>query len=182
MSKVGIQCVKYSKLSEAGKYAGAKDIGTLVQFNGTPNKVSAEDYGDNGLVESYTGTNKINLSMELNDMAGAVYADLCGHEYEQESKKVTVKTTDNAPYVGIGAIGNSERSGKRVFVLKFYPKVQFGDPNDDNSTQTETREYKHTTVEGTGYPNEGDELKIEQEFDTLQEAKTALDKMLAAGE
>ena len=182
MSKVGIQCVKYPKLNETGKYAGAKDIGTLVQFNGAPNKVNGEDWGDNHIVESYQGVNKITLSMELNDMAGAVYADLCGHEYDQETKKVTVKDTDNAPYVGIGAIGNSERSGKKVFVMKFYPKMQFGEPNDDNSTEAGTRDYKHTTVEGTGYANEAGELKIEQEFDTLAEAKTALDKMLAAGE
>ncbi len=180
MSKVGIQCIKYSKMNENGKYTGAKSVGTLVQFNGTPNKVSAEDYGDNGLVESHQGVNKIQLSIELNDMAGAVYAELCGHTYDQETKKVTVKDTDNAPYVGLGAIGNSERSGKEVYVLKFYPKVQFSDPNDDNSTETDTREYKHTTLEGTGYRNEERVLKDEQEFDTLEEAKTALDKLLAA--
>lgn len=181
MSKVGIQSVKYSKM-ESGKYTGAKEIGTLVTFNGSPNKVEAEDWGDNGRVESYKGVNKIALSMELNDMAGDVYADLCGHAYDQESKKVTIKSDDNAPMVGIGAIGDSERKGKPVYILKFYPNMQFGDPNDDNSTKTETMEYKHTTVEGTGYPNEENVLKIEQEFDTLEEAKTALEKMLSAAE
>ena len=67
-----------------------------------------------------------------------------------------------------------------MFVLKFYPKMQFSDPNDDNSTGTETKEYKHSTLEGTGYPNDENELKIEQEFDTLQEAQEALDELLKA--
>lgn len=179
MSKVGIQCVKYSKL-ENGKYSGAKDISTLVTFNGTPNKVEVEDYGDNKAVESVKMVNKIELSMELNDIAGDVYADLCGHTYDTDTKKITIKTTDNSPYVGLGAIGNSTRSGKDVFVLKFYTKMQFSEPTDENSTETETIEFKHVTLEGTGYPDDSNTLKLEQEFDTLEEAKTALDKLLAA--
>lgn len=179
MSKVGIQCVKYSKL-ENGKYSGAKDISTLVTFNGTPNKVEVEDYGDNKAVESVKMVNKIELSMELNDLAGDVYADLCGHTYDTDTKKITIKTTDNSPYVGLGAIGNSTRSGKDVYVLKFYTKMQFSEPTDENSTETETIEFKHVTLEGTGYPDDSNTLKLEQEFETLEEAKTALDKLLAA--
>lgn len=179
MSKVGIQCVKYSKL-ENGKYSGAKDISTLVTFNGTPNKVEVEDYGDNKAVESVKMVNKIELSMELNDLAGDVYANLCGHTYDTDTKKITIKTTDNSPYVGLGAIGNSTRSGKDVFVLKFYTKMQFSEPTDENSTETETIEFKHVTLEGTGYPDDSNTLKLEQEFETLEEAKTALDKLLAA--
>lgn len=178
MSKVGIQCVKYSKRGENGKFTGAKDISTLVTFSGTPNKTEAEDWGDNHRVESSKSVNKINLSMELNDLAGSTYADLCGHEYDESGKKVTVKSTDVAPMVGIGAIGNSERDGKEVFILKFYPNMQFGDPNDDNSTEKETKEYKHVTLEGTGYPDEDNTVKIEQEFDKLAEAKAGLEKML----
>ena len=180
MAKKGIQYVKYSKISEDGKYTGAKDISTLVTFNGSPNKVEAEDWGDNHLVESNRSVNKINLSMELNDMAGEQYADLCGHEYDQETRMVTVKSTDNAPFVGIGAVGNSERNGKEVYIMKVYPNMQFSEPGDDNSTGKETIEYKHVTIEGTGYPDKEDQLKVEQEFDTLAEAKAALDKFLEA--
>lgn len=179
MSKVGIQRVKFSTIKE-GKYTGAKEIGTLVSFNGSPNKVEVEDWGDNRIVESNKSVNKIALSMELNDLAGETYAELCGHEYAKETKKVTVKSTDNAPYVGIGAIGNSERSGKTVYVMKFYPYMQFGEPSDDNSTGTETIEYKHTTVEGTGYPNANNEIKIEQEFETLELAEQELEKLMTA--
>ncbi|WP_394912000.1 major tail protein [uncultured Robinsoniella sp.] len=181
MSKLGIQYVKYSKMDVAGKYTGPKSIGTLVTFNGTPNKSEVEDWGDNGIVESDKSVTKIALSMELNDLAGAVYADLCGHDYDEETKKVTVKSTDNSPYVGIGAIGNSVRSGVEVFVLKFYPKMQFSDPTDENGTGKETKEYKHTTIEGVGYPDTvTKEIKIEQEFDTLSAAVTALDALLKA--
>lgn len=167
-------------MDESENYSGAKEIGTLVTFNGTPNNVSVDDYGDNGVVESNRSVNQIALSMEMNELAGKEYADLCGHTYDEETKKVTVKTTDNAPYVGIGAIGNSERKGRAVYVLKFYPKMQFSDPTDENSTETETKEYKHSTVEGTGMPNKEKVLKVEQEFDTLEEAQEALDKLLEA--
>lgn len=180
MAKKGIQCVKYSKIGEDGKYTGPKDISDLVTFNGSPNKVEGEIWGDNGISESNKSVNKINLSMELVDLAAKEYADLCGHNYDEQTKKVEVKNTDNAPYVGIGAIGNSERGGKEVYIMKVYPKMQFGDPNDDNSTEKETIEYKSTTIEGTGYPNDENLLKVEQEFDSLEEAKTALDKFLAA--
>lgn len=180
MSKLGIQCCKYSVMDEAGKYSGPKEGGKLVAFNGSPNKTEAEDWGDNTIVESNKSVTKINLSMELNDLEGEKYAELCGHTYETESKKVTIKTTDNSPFVGVGAIGNSERNKKDVFILKFYPKMQFSDPNDDNSTGTETKNYKHVTIDGVGYPDKDNVLKIEQEFDTLEEAKTALDKLLTA--
>lgn len=180
MSKVGIQSVKYSKRDAQGKFTGAKEIGTLVTFNGTPNKQSAEDWGDNRTVESNKSVNKYTLSMELNDLAGKEYADICGHEYNEETKKVTIKSTDNAPHIGIGAVGNSERGGKEVFIMKLYPNAQFGDPNDENSTETETKSYKHTTIEGDCYPDDNTkELKIEQEFDTLAEAIAELDKLLA---
>lgn len=180
MSKLGIQCCKYSVMDEDGKYTGPKEGGTLVAYNGSPNKVEAEDWGDNGIVESNKSVNKINLSMELNDLEGEKYAELCGHTYDKEKKLVTVKSTDNAPFVGIGAIGNSERNKKPVFILKFYPKMQFSDPNDDNSTATETKDYKHVTIDGTGYPNDTNVLKIEQEFDSLEEAEAELDDLLAA--
>lgn len=68
MSKVGIQCCKYSVMDENGKYTGPKDGGTLVSYNGSPNKVEAEDWGNNSIVESNKSINKINLSMELNDL------------------------------------------------------------------------------------------------------------------
>lgn len=182
MSKLGIQSVKYSKRDENGKFTGPHEIGTLVSFNGSPNKIEAEDWGDNRKVESNKSVNKITLSMELNDLAGKEYADLCGHEYDEQTKKVTVKSTDNAPMVGIGAIGNSERNGKQVYILKIYPNMQFGEPNDDNSTETETKDYKHTTLEGTGYPDENNTVKIEQEFAGLPEAIAALEEYLTAPE
>ncbi len=180
MSKVGIQCVKYSRI-ENGKYTGAKDISTLVTFNGSPNVREGEDWGDNRKVASHRGVNKINLSMELNDIRGDKYADICGHEYDEQTKKVTVKDTDNSPHVGIGAIGNSEdENGKTVYVLKIYPYMQFSEPNDDNSTENDSVDYKHVTLEGTGYPDEEGRLKIEQEFNDLAAAKGELDKFLAA--
>lgn len=180
MSKTGIDCCMYSTMDENGKYTGPKEGGTLVAYNGSPNKVEAEDWGSNRLVESSKSVNKINLSMELNDLEGEKYAELCGHEYDEQKKMVTVKSTDNAPFVGIGAIGTSERNKKEVYILKFYPKMQFSDPNDENSTGTETKTYKHVTIDGTGYPNNENVLKIEQEFDDLEAAKTELKTMLAA--
>lgn len=185
MSKLGIQCVMYAKRDKTGKYDGAKDISTLVQFNGAPNNITAEDFGDNRAVLSHRSTNKINLSMELNDMAGKEYADICGHQYDEETKKVTIKSTDTSPYIGIGAIGNSEKEdGSEVFIMKMYKKTQFSEPNDDNSTQTDTVEYKHVSLEGTCYPDETDgmTMKIEQEFETLELAKAELTKLLQAGE
>ena len=178
MPKKGIVShVKYSVITE-GKYTGAKDGGTLVNYNGSPNKLQAEDWGSNQQVASTNSVNKINLSMELNDLQGSVYAELCGHDYDDETKKVTIKSSDNAPFVGVGAVGDSERGGRTVYILKFYPKVQFGDPNDDNTTQNDTVTYNHTTIEGVGYPNEQKVLKIEQEFDTETEALSALDELL----
>lgn len=179
MAKTGVEYVRYSKI-EDGKYTGGKSGGTLVTFNGSPNKLTNADWGDNTKVASHNSVNQINLSMELNDLQGDVYADLCGHEYDQETKKVTIKSTDNAPYVGVGAVGKSDRSQGTVYVMKFYPNVQFGDPNDDNTTQSNSITYNHTTIEGIGYPDENHILKIEQEFDTLDAAKSALDELLAA--
>lgn len=178
MPKKGIQYLKYSKIVD-GKYTGACDISTVATLNGSPEKTEGEAWGDNRVVASAKLVKKIGLSLELNDLAAKEYADICGHTYDETSKKVTVKSTDVAPYIGIGAIGNSERDGKEVFILKLYKKAQFGDPNDENSTETNSIDYKNTTLEGTAYPDDSDELKIEQEFDTLAEAKTELDTLLS---
>ena len=107
---------------------------------------------------------------------------LLGHQMDVSKKELVYDVNDVAPYVGIGAIGTSRRSGANVFVGKFYKKVQFGEPNDENSTKQETTTFGHDSIEGTILIPEDGIWKEEGEFKTEAEAEAWLKKKVGITE
>ena len=83
-------------------------------------------------------------------------------------------TDDEAPYVGVGAIGKSGSKWR----AKFYKKVLFAEPNDENATKQENTSFGHITLEGDAVPLDDGTWKQEKEFVTLAEAKTYLNGLV----
>ncbi|MFQ9153667.1 MAG: hypothetical protein ACLR6B_22005 [Blautia sp.] len=78
-----------------------------------------------------------------------------------------------APFVGVGAVGMSEDK----WVAKFYTKVKFSEPNDENQTKQENTTFTHVTLEGEAMvPEDSKEWKIRATFGTLKAAKDWLNK------
>lgn len=172
MAKKGIEYAVFGLLNEKdGTYSGGKYLSPVANFNGTPTKASVTDYGDNRALETDNSVTGGTLSVELNNDEDEIYVFLLGHE-KAESGEISYNVNDTPPYVGCGAIG---KSGNK-YVAKFYKKVQFSEPNDENQTKQENTTFTHVTLEGTILIPEDGEWKLREEFDTLAAAKSWLNE------
>lgn len=168
MAKTGIEYAVFGILNEEnGTYSKGKYLSPVANFSGTPTKASVTDYGDNRALETDNSVTGGSLSIELNNDAEDIYILLLGHTKDENTGEISYNVNDIPPYVGCGAVG---KSGKK-YVGKFYKKVQFGEPNDENQTKQENTTFGHVTIEGTILIPENGEWKLREEFDTLAEAK-----------
>lgn len=168
MAKKGIQYAVFGLLKSDGTYENGAYLSPVAAFNGTPNNSNVKDYGDDRCVEVANETTGASLSVELNNDDLEIGAMLLGHTLT--SGEMVYNVNDVAPYVGAGAIG---KSGSK-YRAKFYKKVQFAEPNDENATKQESTTFGHYTLEGDAVPMEDGSWKREKEFTTLAEAKTWL--------
>ena len=172
--KVGIEYAVFglrTVSNGAVSYTNGKYISPVAAFNGAPNAASAADYGDNIIQEQEDGITGGTLSVEFNHDSEDVYVMLLGHEKDTQSGEITFKASDDAPYVGCGAVG---KSAGGIYVGKFYTKVKFREPNDDNATKAENITFNHITCEGAILMEDDGTWKIRKEFDSLDAAKTWL--------
>lgn len=172
MAKTGIEYAVFGKLNEDGSYTDGKYLSPVTNFNGTPTKASVTDYGDNRALETDNSVTGGTLSIEMNRDEDDIYVFLLGHKKNETTGEIFYDVNDVPPYVGCGAVG---KSGKK-YVVKFYTKVQFGEPNDENTTKQENTTYNHTTVEGTILIPEDGVWKLRREFETLALAKAWLNE------
>lgn len=175
MAKKGIEYCVFGKLQEDGSYTDGKYLSPAAKFDGNPTKSNAKDYGDNRVVDTESAVTGGTLTVELNDDEDELYTYLLGHKERTEGGgEIAYNTEDEAPFVGVGAVG---KSGKK-YVAKFYPKVQFSEPNDENSTRQENTTFNHITLEGEIIVPEDGEWKRRKTFATLKEAKEYLNGIL----
>ncbi len=177
MPKTGFLYTCAGKLNDQEDgYTEGRYLGTSAAFSITVTSSDVKDYGDNRVVETDTSVTGGTVSLEINDMLAELNAYLLGHTYNEETKEVTFKQNDTAPFIGIGAIGTSRRSKVEKYIGKFYRKVQFKEPNDENATKQENVAFTHTTLEGNMFVPEDGVWKEEKEFATLDEAKAWLNE------
>ena len=177
MAKKGIRYAVFGLYTETVtqgevtiSYTGGKYLAPVAAFSGTPNNSNVKDYGDDKCVEVANETTGASLSVELTDDDIEIFTMLLGHTLDQTGNHVIYSVDDEAPYVGCGAIG---RSGDK-WRAKFYTKVMFAEPTDENTTKQESTTFGHITLEGDAVPDAEGCWKIEKEFATLAEAKTWL--------
>ena len=176
MAKKGIRYAVFAHATEAANgsmtYADGCNISPVAGFNGSTTSSNAKDYGDDRVVDTDNGVTGGTLSVELNNDEDEIYTFLLGHQKAtgSEGGVVTFNVDDAAPFVGVGAYG---KSGNK-WAAKWYRKVQFSEPNDDNTTKQENTTFGHITLEGEILiPGDGN-WKEREVFDTEAAAKTWL--------
>lgn len=178
MAKKGIRYAVFATRTEATSaggvvtvtYSNGTNISPVVTFNGSVNTSNQKDYGDDVVQEVDNSVTGGTLSVELNNDEDDIYTMLLGHTKDSTSSEIAFSSEDTIPYVGVGAIG---KSGSE-WVGKWYPKVQFHEPNDDNQTKQENVTFGHVTIEGEILIPDDGNWKVRKTFDTLAAAKTWL--------
>lgn len=178
MAKKGIEYVVFGKLQANGTYKDGKRLSPAAAFNGSATKSNVKDYGDNRAVETDNSVTGGTLTVELNDDTDEIYTYLLGNTQATDGEEIVSNADDIAPYVGVGAIG---MSGTK-FVAKFYNKVQFSEPNDDNQTKQENTTFNHISLEGEILIPEDGNWRRRKTFATREEAKTYLNKIVGITE
>lgn len=177
MAKAGFLYVVAGKLNEdENEYTEGRYMGPTSTFNINTTSNDVKDYGDNSVVETDTSVTGGTSSLEINEMTNESYAYILGHTYDEDNDAVVCKKEDVAPFVGMGAVGISKRNNVHKYTAKFYRKMQYKEPNDENATQQETVSFTHTTLEGNMFVPSDGQWKEQETFDTLKEAKEWLNK------
>ena len=177
MAKKGIRYCVFGERNEAdGTYSNGAYLSPVVNFTGTPNNSNVKDYGDDRCVEVANETIGGTLSIELNNDDKQIFALVLGHTLTDG--EVVYSTDDQAPYVGVGAIGKSGAEWRAIF----YPKVLFAEPTDENTTKQESTTFGHITLEGDIVPLEDGTWKKDKRFSTLADAKSYLNALVGIQE
>ena len=151
-------------------YSNGTNISPVVTFNGSIATSNQKDYGDDIVVDVDNSVTGGTLSVELNNDEDEIYTMLLGHSKDSQSNEISFASEDVTPSVGVGAIGKRANE----WVGKWYPKVQFHEPNDDNTTKQENVTFGHITLEGDILVPEDGVWKERKTFSDLATAKTWL--------
>ena len=164
MAKIGVRKMFYAKYVSDGVYSDGAQFGKISSFNYTPTVSSVKDYGDDVVAEVSNEQSGGTLAIEANQLSIVERAYLLGHELSDGV--MVVKADDAAPYVGVGALGVELVSGVKKFVAKWYKKLMFKEPNDENATKQENISFAHTSLEADVAPQDNHDVSITQTFQT----------------
>lgn len=188
MAKVGFEYIMAGLLDTSvsvsaatATYTDAREIGPGANVNGSPTSSDVKDYGDDRTVETDVSVTGGTLFLELNEPTMENEAWILGHSIDADGAMIR-NTNDISPYVGIGFVGKSRRDGVTIYRTKIYLKAQFKEPSDENATKQESVTFNHTTMEGNLFQLENGDWKKDAEYETLAEAKAAIDTFFGVSE
>ena len=164
MAKIGVRKMFYAKYVSDGVYSDGAQFGKISSFNYTPTVSSVKDYGDDVVAEVSNEQSGGTLAIEANQLSILERAYLLGHELSDGV--MVVKADDAAPYVGVGALGVELVSGVKKFVAKWYKKLMFKEPNDENATKQENTSFAHTSLEADVVPQTDYAISETKVFDS----------------
>lgn len=183
MAKIGLKNFKYSVLDESDAVTEPKSLGKAVSCKVAIDKNEAVLYADDGVAESDYSFKKGTVTLEVDEDADEVFAELLGHKVssDTESKGEVVRNEgDVAPYVAIGRILTKVVNGVRKYKVEYLSKVKFKEPDADESTKGESVEFKTSSIEGAVVTLASGEWSKSKTFATYAEAETYLNGLLTA--
>lgn len=160
MAAIGLQYSVYAPLTEdedAGTFTygtgkrGRKLIKADVKINVDDSKLYAEDSVGENSREFLDGSITVNQD-ELNN---TMRKDLLGNTTKsitvgtETVDELTSKDTDTPPFVGYGFIQSKKIDNVRQYRAVFFPKVQFGEPDESSETKGQKISWQTPVIIGT---------------------------------
>ena len=183
MAKIGLSNLIWSRLTEGSdgtpSYDGAKTLGKAVSANVSITNNSATLYADNVLAESDTSFQSGTITCGVDEDADATFAPLLGHTIAEGV--VVKKSTDVAPFVGVGRIITKMVSGVLYYKAEVLFKVKFGEPSQDDQTKGESIEFSTSEIEGNIATLADGKWSTSQTFTTKANALAFIQGLFASG-
>ena len=138
-------------------YDASIHIPQVREINVSPSSNTADLYADNQAVATATATSKYELTIGTATLPLEYKALLLGHAYD--AGKITVKSTDAAPYFMV-AFESTKANGKKRFVR--FAKVKFSEPKEDSKTKEENISFNTPQMTATAIYRASDAVCLEQ--------------------
>ena len=184
MAKIGLKNFKYSPLDENENVTTAKSLGKAVSCKVSIDKNEAYLYADDGVAESDFSFKKGTITLEVDEDADTTFAELLGHTIGagtgSTAGELIRNANDTAPFVAVGRILTKKVAGAYAYKVEFLSKVQFKEPDADETTKGESVEFKTSSIEGVVLQKANGEWSKAKTFDTYAEAETYLNGLLTA--
>ena len=150
MANIGLSNIWWANLTEAqdgtASYDGAKTLGKAVSASVSVSNNDAKLYGDDAIAESDTSFSNGTVTFGVTDDDDSIFAPLLGHTITDG--EVVKKSTDNAPYVGVGRIVMKIVDNVYKYKAEILTKVKFSEPSKDETTKGESVEFSTPSIEG----------------------------------
>lgn len=177
MAKIGLKNFLFGILTESGDpatatYGTAQKPAKAISCNVSINSSDAKLYADDALAESDTSFVDGSVTLGIDDEDIEMMGTLLGHTVTQG--EMVRKSSDAAPYVGLGRIVTKMVGGAYKYKVEFLSKVKFKEPSQEDNTKGENLEFGTTEIEGTIACLADGTWSKAQTFDTLSAAQTYL--------
>ena len=190
MAHIGMKYPVAAPWTEGETYTKGFVLGKAIKFTGTPNKNDVDLYADDGIAETDKSVRDMGVSLNVDDIALKVQADLLGHTYTEAAagesggtatpESVEVGSDDVAPYFGTGFYKRRRKNNVTSFTAIWLYKVQYSEPTEEAETKGESVNFQTPTIEGKAYPVEiSGKTKLYKKavFETEAAAKAWLDDL-----
>ena len=153
MAKIGLNNFRYAVLTEAQdgtpSYGGALTPAKAISCNVSINNNDATLYADDSLAESDTSFNNGTVTIGVDKTDDTTMATLLGHTVDETTHEMTRKTTDVAPYVGLGRVITEMVNNVLQYRVEILFKCKFSEPSQEDNTKGESVEFNTYEIEGT---------------------------------
>lgn len=181
MANIGLSNLWWARLTEAqdgtASYDGAKTLGKAVSTSVSVSNNEAKLYGDDALAESDTSFASGTITVGVTDDDDSIFCPLLGHTMGADNI-VIKKSTDAAPYVGLGRIVMKMVNSQYKYKVEFLPKVKFSEPSRDENTKGESVEFSTPSIEGIFAQLADGTWNKSKTFDSKADALTWLQSLL----
>ncbi len=160
MAAIGLQYSVYAPLTE-NEVTGVATYGTgktgrkLIKADIKINTTDSPLYADDTLCENAKEFTDGTLTINQDDLPDAMRKDFLGNTTksieigEETLQELVSKDIDVQPYFGLGFIQSKKVDGVRKYRAIFFPKVQFGEPDESAETKSKSISWQTPSIIGT---------------------------------
>lgn len=126
-------------------------LGHAVEANVSIEAEDSELWADDMVVESDAGFAGGTIALNVDHLNDLTYATITGHEVVNENGATVIKakSTDSAPYFGVGYLRVLKKAGVRKYRAIWLYKVLFSEPSDEGQTKQRTMNYGTDAIDGS---------------------------------
>ena len=176
MAYFGLRKPFIAKWNPGNTYTNGMVVGEAVSEEVNPNYAEGALYGDDKQVESEKEFSNADVTLGTTDLPISAASLLFGHEVS--GTEIIYRSSDVAPYVGVGTVIPEKINGVRKYVALIIVKTQFAENAESYTTKGESITFSTPTISGKAITGDDDKWKVRKEFATEAEAETYVKNFL----